>query len=46
MAATVEKKWVRYLSYGFVILFTAVHFFSCVYMHQMEEIGTEAEHSR
>ena len=39
VVARVEKKWLRYLGYAFVVLFTAACFLSCSYMRQMEEIG-------
>jgi hypothetical protein len=46
MFSNIEKKWVRNLSFAFVFLLTVSHFLSCIYMHQMEEIGYEAERLR
>lgn len=42
MASSVEKRWVRYLGYACLGVFALAYFFSCIYMRQMEEIGSEA----
>jgi len=42
MAQKIEKKWARYLAYGFFFFCGAAYIFSCIYMRQLEEIGSEA----
>jgi len=42
MASKVEKKWVRYLGYALVGVFGLACLFGCIYMRQLEEIGSEA----
>jgi hypothetical protein len=46
MATNVEKKWARYLSYGFIAVFAAIYLFDCVFQSQMEEIAAEADGQR
>lgn len=46
MAANIEKKWARYVSYGLIVVFAAVYLFDCVFQSQMEEIATEVERQR
>jgi len=36
-----ERKGARYLGYAFVGIFTLAYCFSCIYMRQLEEIGSE-----
>lgn len=43
IATKVEKRWVRYLGYAFLGVFTVAYFFGCIYMRQLEEIGSEAQ---
>jgi hypothetical protein len=38
----IEKRWVRYFGYAFVVVFALAYLFSCIYIHQLEEIGSEA----
>jgi len=46
MASKVEKKWVRYLGYAFVGVFGLAYLFGCIYMRQLEEIGSEIHRQR
>jgi Zn-dependent peptidase ImmA (M78 family) len=46
MVQQVEKKWARYLGYVFVAAFALAYMFTCVYMRQLEEIGSEVHRQR
>jgi len=46
MVSTVENRWLRYLGYAFVFAFSFAHLFGCIYMRQLEEIGSEAQGQR
>jgi len=46
MMQQVEKKWARYLGYVFVVVYSFAHMFSCIYMRQLEEIGSEVHRQR
>jgi hypothetical protein len=46
MMQQVEKKWARYLGCAFVVVYSFAHMFSCIYMRQLEEIGSEVHRQR
>jgi hypothetical protein len=46
VASKVEKKWVRYLGYAFVGVFGLAYLFGCIYMGQLEEMGSEVHRQR
>ena len=42
----IEKRWERYLLYLLLAIFGASYFFSCIYMRQLEDIGSEVQRQR
>ena len=46
MAQNVQNKWMRYLSFGLVIVFAAAYLLHCIYTPQMEEVLSEARRQR
>jgi hypothetical protein len=46
MAENVENKWMRYLSYALVIVFSTAYLLHCIFTPQMEEVLSEARRPR
>jgi len=46
MAQNVQNKWMRYLSFGLVIVFGTAYLFHCILTPQMEEVLSEARRQR
>lgn len=42
MVSKVEKRWLRYLGYASVLVFGFAYLYGCIYIRQLEEIGSEA----
>lgn len=40
--SSAEKKWARYLGIASVFVFMLAYFFGCIYIRQLEEIGSQA----
>jgi hypothetical protein len=46
MAENIQNKWMRYLSFGLVIVFGTAYLFHCIFTPQMEEVLAEARRQR
>jgi hypothetical protein len=46
MVGNIEKNWHRYFGYAFLIVFSVVYMFSCVFLPQFEDMISEARRQR
>ena len=46
MVENIQNKWLRYVSFGFVVVFGIAYVFQCIYTPQMEEMLSQNQRQR